>query len=171
VFAGKLRISLTYCQTQEEAIPGKNCKWQVKYFLFLPLLCADCWHKFSLSAFSFRQYARLVTFLCVRQWCRKSKIVYYSLIIIEIDDYIEIFGQSWWPRSLRRGSAAARLLELRVQIPVGGIDVCLLCVLCVVTYRSLRRADPPPIPTECVCVCVCHCVWRGATIILYTFNE
>jgi hypothetical protein len=25
--------------------------------------------------------------------------------------------------------------------PTGGMDVCLLCVLCVVGYRSLRRAD------------------------------
>jgi hypothetical protein len=25
--------------------------------------------------------------------------------------------------------------------PAGGLDVCLSCVLCVVRYRSLRRAD------------------------------
>jgi len=27
--------------------------------------------------------------------------------------------------------------------PAGGMDVCLLLVLCVVRYRSLRRADHP----------------------------
>jgi hypothetical protein len=36
------------------------------------------------------------------------------------------------PRSLGRGFAAARLLELWVQIPPGGKDVCLLWMLCVV---------------------------------------
>ena len=27
--------------------------------------------------------------------------------------------------------------------PTGGIDVCLLCVMCRVRYRSLRRANRP----------------------------
>jgi hypothetical protein len=36
------------------------------------------------------------------------------------------------PYLLRRGSAAARLLGLWVRIPPGGMDVCLLRVLCVV---------------------------------------
>ena len=39
----------------------------------------------------------------------------------------------------------------------GGIDVCLLQVLCVVRYRSLRRADPPSrwvLPTV---VCLTEC--------------
>ena len=42
-----------------------------------------------------------------------------------------------WPRGLRRGSAAARLLRLWVRIPPG------LCCefLCVVRWRSLWRAD------------------------------
>jgi hypothetical protein len=38
-----------------------------------------------------------------------------------------------WPSGLRRGSAAARLLELWVRIPPGSMDVCLLWVLCVVS--------------------------------------
>ena len=41
-------------------------------------------------------------------------------------------GWAQWPRGLRRGSAAARLLGLWVRIPRGRIDVCLLWVLCVV---------------------------------------
>jgi hypothetical protein len=38
--------------------------------------------------------------------------------------------------------------------PAGGMDVCLLCVLCYVRYRSLRRADPSSkevLPNVCVC--------------------
>jgi hypothetical protein len=35
----------------------------------------------------------------------------------------------------RRGSATARLLRLWVRIPLGGMDVCLLC--CVLSDRGL----------------------------------
>jgi len=49
--------------------------------------------------------------------------------------------RSQWPRGLRRGSAAARLLRLWVRIRPGGMDVCLFYVLCVVRQRSLGRAD------------------------------
>jgi hypothetical protein len=34
--------------------------------------------------------------------------------------------RSQWPRGLRRGSAADRLLELCFSNPAGGMDVCLL---------------------------------------------
>ena len=76
-------------------------------------------------------------------------------------------GRSLWPRGLRRGSAAARLLRSWVRMPPGAwMFVCceccvLLCiglcdelitrpeecygclsvVLCVVRLRSMRRAD------------------------------
>jgi len=50
-------------------------------------------------------------------------------------------SRSRWPRGLRRGSAAVSLLALWVRIPLGGTDVCLLWVLCVVRQRSLRQAD------------------------------
>ena len=42
--------------------------------------------------------------------------------------YLPVKGQkrSQWPRGLRRGSVAARLLGLSVRIPTGGMDVCLL---------------------------------------------
>ena len=45
------------------------------------------------------------------------------------------------PRSLRRGSAGARLLGLWVRIPPRGMDACLLWVLFVVRYSSRRRTD------------------------------
>jgi hypothetical protein len=41
--------------------------------------------------------------------------------------------------------------------PAWSKDGCLLCALCVVMQRSLRRADPSSrgvVPTV-----VCHCVW------------
>jgi hypothetical protein len=65
--------------------------------------------------------------------------------------------RSHWPHGLRSGSVTARLLRLRVRIPPGGMDVCLLCVLCVVRYSSLRRADHSSrgvLPTV-----VRRCVW------------
>jgi len=46
--------------------------------------------------------------------------------------------RSQWPRGLRSGSAAARLLGLRVRIPPGA---CMLWVFYVVRYRPVRRAD------------------------------
>jgi len=54
------------------------------------------------------------------------------------------FARSWWPCGLRRGSAAARLLGLRVRIQPGTwISVFCEC---------------------CVCVCVCVCVWSGRSL-------
>ena len=51
-------------------------------------------------------------------------------------------SRSQWPRGLRRRSAATHLLSLWVRFPAGvWMDVCLLWLLCVVRYRSLRRAD------------------------------
>jgi hypothetical protein len=50
-------------------------------------------------------------------------------------------SRSQWPRGRRHGSASAGLLGLRVRIPPEGMAFCLVWVLCVVRYRSLRRAD------------------------------
>jgi hypothetical protein len=46
------------------------------------------------------------------------------------------FGRSWWLRGLRRGSAAARLLELRVEIPPGAM-ISVFCERCVLSGRGL----------------------------------
>jgi hypothetical protein len=40
------------------------------------------------------------------------------------------YGRSQWPRGLRRGSVAFRLLGLWFQISPGGMDVCPLRALC-----------------------------------------
>jgi hypothetical protein len=69
------------------------------------------------------------------------------------------------PRGLRRGAEATRLLGLRVWIPLVNMYVCLLCVLCVVRYRSLRRADHSSRGVLPCVVCLCGMVkprqWGG----------
>jgi len=52
--------------------------------------------------------------------------------LIHYDMYVENIRRSQWPRGLRRRSAAARLLRSWVRITMGGLDVCLLRLLCVV---------------------------------------
>jgi hypothetical protein len=49
---------------------------------------------------------------------------------------IDISGRSEWPRGLRRGSTAARLLRLHVRIPPGAW-MSVLHVLCVWSDRGL----------------------------------
>jgi len=49
--------------------------------------------------------------------------------------------RSQWPRVLMRGSGVVCLLGLRFRIPPRSWVICVLWVLCVVTYKSLRRAD------------------------------
>jgi hypothetical protein len=61
-----------------------------------------------------------------------------------------------WPRDLRRGSAAARVLWLRVRIPPGHGCLSLVGVVCCqvdvsTTGRSLVQRSP----TECLCVTEC----------------
>jgi len=62
-------------------------------------------------------------------------------------------GRSRWPCGLKRGSAAARLLGLRVRMPLGaGVTVCGESFMCYqvevsATGRSLVQRSP----TECVC--------------------
>ena len=52
-----------------------------------------------------------------------------------------ILSRFQYPCGLRRSSAAARLLRSWVRIPPRDMDICLLRVMCVVMYRSLRRED------------------------------
>ena len=57
----------------------------------------------------------------------------FNLIILAL---LTCFCQSQWPRGLRRGSAAARLLRLWVRFPPGTwISVC--CECCVLSGRGL----------------------------------
>jgi hypothetical protein len=68
-------------------------------------------------------------------------------------------GPFQWPSGLRRGTAVARLLKLRVRIPQSrrDTDLYLLWLSRVIRQRSLRRADSSSktvLPSV-----VCHCVW------------
>ena len=59
-----------------------------------------------------------------------------------------------------------RLRGLRVRNPPGGMDVCVLWVLCLVRWRSLRRVDRRP--EQSFRICVCPWVRSDAQITLYT---
>ena len=67
-----------------------------------------------------------------------------------------------WPCRLRRRSSAARLLPLRVRIPLKSW-MFVSCVCCVLwqTDLSLRAVCVCVCVCVCVlaCVCVCVCVW------------
>jgi hypothetical protein len=58
--------------------------------------------------------------------------------------------RSQWPRDLRRGSAAARLLGLWVRIPPGAW-MSVSCECCVLSGRGLcdELVTRPEGPTEC----------------------
>jgi len=49
---------------------------------------------------------------------------------------LHVICQSQWPRGLRRGYAAARLLGLRVRIPTG-VWMLVCCECCVLSARGL----------------------------------
>jgi len=66
--------------------------------------------------------------------------------------------RSQWPRDLRRGTSSARMLGLRVRIPLGGGGMALSFVS-VVSGRGLcvELITRPVSPTECrVCQCDCE---------------
>jgi hypothetical protein len=64
--------------------------------------------------------------------------------------------RSQWPRDLRWGSAADRLLVLRVRIPLGAW-MSVSCYECCQVERSLRQANHSS--REVLPTVVCHCVW------------
>jgi len=69
--------------------------------------------------------------------------------------------RSRWPRVLRRGSAAARLLGLWVLIPPGVIDASLFCKCCVLSGGGLCDGQiTRPEESHRVCVCVSLSVIR-----------
>jgi hypothetical protein len=50
-------------------------------------------------------------------------MAHVTLLCVDNLNPVILRGRSHWPRPLRRGSAAARLLGLRVRIPRGFMDV------------------------------------------------
>jgi hypothetical protein len=109
-----------------------------------------------------------------RQFLRKMWPIQLAFLLSIV---CRIFRRSQWPSGLRRGSAAARLLGLRVRNPPGGMDVCLLWMLCVcqvevsATDWSLVQRSP----TDCgVPLCVItwknnplHLTWLGREMLDY----
>ena len=57
-------------------------------------------------------------------------------------------SRSRWPRGLRRGSAAARLLGVRVRIPPG-VWMCRECCVLSVEVSATGRSLVQRSPTEC----------------------
>jgi hypothetical protein len=93
---------------------------------------------------------------------RQFKI--YFLCFVVYDMIWHFCCRSQWPRGLRRRSAAARQLRSWVRNPTGGMDVCLLWVLCVVRYRSGLCDELITRPEEyyrlwCVVVCDLETSW------------
>ena len=53
-------------------------------------------------------------------------------------------GRGWWsqwPRRVRRGSPASRLLGLRYRIPPEGMDVCLVSVVSCLCFGLITRPE------------------------------
>jgi len=63
-------------------------------------------------------------------------------------------GRSRWPHGLRFRPAVARSFRLRVRIPQRTWLSVSCWVLCVVRWRSLRRADPSSRESYLMCLCV-----------------
>jgi hypothetical protein len=76
--------------------------------------------------------------------------VIYTYIYLSIYLYRPIFihCRSRWPRGLRRGSAAACLLGLRVRIPPGQW-LYISCDCCVLEFSATGRSLVRRSPTEC----------------------
>jgi len=72
-----------------------------------------------------------------QEGAEKHNTCYISQRTILYSTMLAALSRSQWPRGLRRTSTAARLLTLGSN-PARGMDGCLLCV---VRFRSLRRAD------------------------------
>ena len=91
----------------------------------------------------------------------------------QVRDIYTLVSRSRWPCGLRCGSAAARLLELRVRIPPKSW-MSVSCKYCVFAVRSLcvgLITRPEEAYRVCVCVCVCLSVWSFARVTLYTYIE
>ena len=78
-------------------------------------------------------------------------------------------GQSQWPRGLRRGSAATRLLGLLVRIPPGGAWMSVSHECCVLSGRGLC-VGPITRPEESYRLW-CVWVWSGPAVALYSYSE
>jgi hypothetical protein len=121
--------SLQFLQTSTKtfsAFPSMSC-----LFLVTNKFCADV---HSPAIVSPKEYNAPLSQMNVRL------IPFYSRVIFS-------YRRSQWPCGLRRGSSAARLLGSWCSNPTGGMDVCLLWVLCVVSATSWSLVQRSP--TDC----------------------
>ena len=70
--------------------------------------------------------------------------------------FMDYQGRFRWPRGLRRGFMAARLLGLSVRIPLGEWLSFMNVECCQVEISATGRSLFQRSPTACVCVCVCE---------------
>jgi hypothetical protein len=79
-------------------------------------------------------------YLCVldtpRMFIQFNPLGSHFLLLFKVLCTFKIQRRSQWPRGLRRGSAAIRLLALRVRIPLGAW-VSVSCECCVLSGRGL----------------------------------
>jgi hypothetical protein len=75
--------------------------------------------------------------VCPRLYERKENVIIKRLKIDTIALGIRTLSRSQWPRSLRRGSAAARLLGLWVRMSCRRSWMSVSCECCVLSGRSL----------------------------------
>jgi hypothetical protein len=73
------------------------------------------------------------------------------LVILYIGN---VTGRSQWPRGLRRGSASAHLVGLRVRILPGAWMPVVTVVFCQVEVSATNISLVHISPTESVCMCV-----------------
>ena len=102
-----------------------------------------------------------------RMALRSSVNVVVHAKTFDLKELVDFLRRMYWnnrsrcPRGLRRESVSSHLLGLLVRILRGGIDVCLLWILCVVQVE-VSGSGPIPRPKEsfrmCVCVCARACV-------------
>jgi hypothetical protein len=107
--------------------------------ILVSLFCAP--ESLALSYFNHSVYVFIIRFIFVLTFCM----------------FCFLFcGLSQWPRGLRRRSAAERLLGSWVQIPRGGMDICLVeCLCCQVEVSATGRSFVQRSPTDCgVCLSV-----------------
>jgi hypothetical protein len=97
-------------------------------------------------------------YLCATQYSNAGRMFYFSTFhcIVLLDVINVIPRRSRWPLRIRRGSAAARLLGLRVRILPGHACLCFVSVVC--CHHSSKGVLPSVV---CLCVIVKPRQWRG----------
>jgi len=147
IFFSKIGAFMTIRENIVEASSPEMTMWRLRVAHWITkatnthsqyvMLTAFPLQQWSRERFSMWRYTYIACLVCYSVLVdsspfRPKHVVTKNLIhIINIPSYNS--RRSQWPRGLRRRSAAARLLRSWVRFPPeGGMDICLLWVLCVV---------------------------------------